>query len=39
VNQYNLSGKEFSKLDKDVLRITGESAGANPLMIDKPEEM
>jgi DNA recombination protein RmuC len=38
VNQYNLSGREFTKLDKDVLRITGESAGANPVMIDRPDE-
>ncbi len=38
VNQYNLSGKEFKKLDKDVLRITGESAGIIDLpLIEKPE--
>jgi DNA recombination protein RmuC len=38
VNQYNLSGKEFSKIDKDVMRITGEGMGSNPVMIDKPDE-
>ena len=39
VNQYNLSGKEFIKLDKDVMRITGASAGADPVMLDKPDEI
>lgn len=38
VNQYNLSSKELKKIDKDVLRITGEGTGVNPLMIDKPNE-
>jgi len=38
VNQYNLSSKEFAKLDKDVLRVTGEGIGANPLTIDKPDD-
>ncbi len=37
VNQYNLSGREYSKIDKDVMRVTGEGPGINPLMIDKPE--
>ena len=31
--------KEFGKIDKDVLRITGESIGSEPLTLDKPEEM
>lgn len=39
VNTYNSAYKEFGKIDKDVLRITGESIGSEPLMIDKPEEM
>jgi DNA anti-recombination protein RmuC len=36
VNQYNLASKEFAKLDKDVLRITGEGNGIEVLQIDKP---
>ncbi len=35
VNQYKLAGKEFGKIDKDVLRITGVGIGATP-MIDIP---
>lgn len=27
VNQYNLAGREFVKIDKDVYRLTGESGG------------
>lgn len=38
VNQYNLSSKELKKIDKDVLRITGEGTGVNPLMIDKTND-
>lgn len=38
VNQYVLSSKELKKVDKDVMRITGESAGIDPLLIEKPEE-
>ncbi len=38
VNHYNNAGKEFKKIDKDVLRITGEVAGIETLVIDKPEE-
>ncbi len=36
VNQYNLASKEFAKLDKDVLRITGEGNSIEVLQIDKP---
>lgn len=39
VNQYNLGGKEFKKIDKDVLRITGSSSGFSVNEIDKPEEL
>ena len=39
VNHYTASGKEFKKLDKDVLRITGESAGLETFTIDKPHEL
>ena len=38
VNQYNLSGKEFKKLDKDVVRIAGQSPTLDALALDKPEE-
>lgn len=38
VNQYNLSGKEFKKIDKDVLRITGDGVNIDILEIDKPKE-
>ncbi len=38
VNQYVLSSKELKKVDKDVVRITGTSAGIDPLMIEKPDE-
>jgi len=36
VNQYNLGYKEFAKIDKDVLRISGESNGIDPLAIEQP---
>jgi len=38
VNHYNNSGKELRKLDKDVLKITGETREVNIPLIDKPEE-
>lgn len=37
VNQYNLASKEFTKIDKDVLRITGSSNQIETLQIDKPQ--
>lgn len=38
VNAYNDSTKEFSKIDKDVLRITGATEGiqSEQILIDKP---
>lgn len=36
VNHFNSSSKEFKKVDKDILRITGESLGSDLPMIDKP---
>ncbi|MES2214292.1 MAG: DNA recombination protein RmuC [Patescibacteria group bacterium] len=36
VNHYNSAGKELSKVDKDVLRITGTSASLETITIDKP---
>lgn len=37
VNMYNNAYKEFKKVDKDVLRITGEAIDVEPLSIDSPE--
>ena len=36
VNQYNLASKEFQKIDKDVLRVTGASNQFEAMPIDKP---
>ncbi len=38
VNQYNLSNKEFKKIDKDVMRISGEAISVETLEIEKPAE-
>jgi DNA recombination protein RmuC len=39
VNHYNNSGKEFKKIDKDVLRIAGEAPGigADMAQLERPE--
>jgi DNA recombination protein RmuC len=38
VNHYTNSGKEFKKVDKDILRITGETPGIGDIpLIEKPE--
>ncbi len=37
VNHFNAGSKELGKIDKDVLRITGESAGIATELLDKPE--
>ncbi len=37
INHFNASNKEFRKIDKDVLRITGEAQGISSLVLDKPE--
>ena len=37
VNHYNTAGKELKKVDKDVLRITGDAPGIEVPLIDKPE--
>ncbi len=39
VNHYNNSGKELKKVDKDVLRITGQAPGLEVPLIDQPEEI
>ena len=36
VNHYNTAYKELKKLDKDVLRITGEEIGIETTLLDKP---
>ncbi len=36
VNHYVASGKEFKKIDKDILKVTGASIGFEPMALDKP---
>ena len=36
VNHYTASGREFKKIDKDILRITGSSMEFEPLALEKP---
>jgi len=38
VNHYNTAHKELKKIDKDVMRISGSSAGIEALEVGKPEE-
>lgn len=38
VNMYNNAYKEFTKIDKDVFKITGERGGIEPLVIRGPSE-
>ncbi len=38
VNHYNATGKEFKKIDKDVVKITGESLGVESLTIEGPDK-
>lgn len=37
VNTYNSAYKEFGKINKDVVKITGEQSEVNPLEIDRPQ--
>lgn len=37
VNHYNAGYKELGKVDKDILKITGDSAGVEVLTLDKPQ--
>jgi DNA recombination protein RmuC len=37
INHFNSSSKEFKKMDKDVLRITGQTVGIEAMVLDKPE--
>jgi len=36
VNQYNISGREFKKIDKDIMKIAGVSAKIEPKALAKP---
>ncbi|NUM25643.1 MAG: DNA recombination protein RmuC [Candidatus Buchananbacteria bacterium] len=36
VNMYNTAAKEFKKIDKDVVKISGGSSTFDPLQLDKP---
>ncbi|MEK7136627.1 MAG: DNA recombination protein RmuC, partial [Patescibacteria group bacterium] len=38
VSHYNSAYKEFKKIDKDVFRIAGESAGVETMVLDKPAD-
>jgi len=39
INHYNNSGKELKKVDRDILRITGDSPGLDTKTVDQPEEI
>lgn len=38
INQYNAAGKEFKKIDKDILRISGDSLGVNAVLLEGPDK-
>lgn len=38
VNHFNSAHKEFGKIDKDVVKITGGEKNIEPLALDKPKE-
>ena len=38
VNHYNAASREFGKIDKDVLRITGEKVGVEVISIEGPRQ-
>lgn len=37
VNHFNAGSKEFKKVDKDIMRITGAAVGIEPPLVDKTE--
>lgn len=39
VNHYNHSGKELKKVDKDIMRITGQNPGLETAVIDQPDDI
>lgn len=38
VNAYNLTYKEYKKIDKDVLKISGVGGKVEPMVLDKPHQ-
>lgn len=38
VNHYNSSYKELSKIDKDVVKISGTDSKVDPLLVDRPQQ-
>lgn len=38
VNHYNSADKEFKKVDTDIYKIAGENIGAEPLLIERPND-
>ncbi len=38
INHYNSAGKEFKKIDKDIMRITGTATEIEVPILEKPEE-
>ncbi|MDQ5971061.1 MAG: recombination protein RmuC [Patescibacteria group bacterium] len=38
INHYQASQKEFKKVDKDIMKITGESMELEPLLLEKVDE-
>lgn len=38
VNTYNVSYKEFKKIDKDITKISGDKSSLQPMLLDKPQE-
>jgi DNA recombination protein RmuC len=38
VNHYNNAHKELGKVDKDILKITGEAAGVEVMTLDRPQK-
>ena len=37
VNTYNTAYKEFKKVDRDVMKITGKTVDVDPMVLDKPD--
>jgi len=38
VNMYNTAYKEFGKIDKDILKISGKATDIEPMALEKPKE-
>jgi DNA anti-recombination protein RmuC len=38
VNMYNNAYKEFAKIDRDILKISGSGGKAEPMVLEKPKE-